>query len=228
MAAIAPVIVVGGLRISGPFKHGRQWGVTAVDSITEETVEKLFASQALAQRFIDEFTGGKAAVDPLADDPDGPAKTNALADKRKAEVAPTPGNIGWNNVRLSPHAGAKDATPAKFNLRPVVEALEAYGLDPFMEIARSLTEKVQAFKRDGSPAIDPNTGEPIMVDNIGGLARAQLLMQLGEFTAPRLKAVEMKVKDERTLTAEQLDAKIAVLLKRDAAAAAKAKDSDAV
>lgn len=227
MPADVPAIVLGSLRVSGPERvpSGRpggsaRWRVTAVDSVLEDVAEKVFTSRTAAQAFIDELATGHAPVDPLADDPDAPARTTELAGKdaqRTIATATSPAQLNGKHTRPEPGKGgpgqsAKDAARAPFNLKAVAEALVEAELDPFVEVARVLQEQRPIFNRDGTPQMDEATGLQRTERVINGLDRAKILVELGQYVAPKLKAVEMKVEDKRTLSQEQLDQRIADLI----------------
>lgn len=232
--------IVGPLRVIGPTKqtsHGGpavRWVVTAIDSVAEDIAEKVFPSAAKAQAFIDELVSGAPPVDPLAEV--APTISGACSNrgsqgqKTLGEIAPpTPPTLDGRHTRRAPGdggpgaKGAKDPDAAPFNLKSVREALIQEGLDPFVEVARVLTERVPVMQ-DGKPVLDAE-GRPITVPRIGGVDRAKILVELGQYVEPKLKAVEVKVEDKTQLTEDQLNARIARLFAADAAARAAALGS---
>ena len=93
----------------------------------------------------------------------------------------------------------------------VREVLTEYELDPFAELAKVLMRQEPLVSRAGSPVLD-DEGKPVMVDRITGVERAKVLVELAQYVSPKLKAVEMKVEDNRTMTDEQLAQRINALM----------------
>jgi hypothetical protein len=213
----------GSLRVSGPHKHVRgttvRWEVLAVDASLEDTVSKVFASKAKAQAFIDEMVCGAAPIDPLASE--GNTKT-VQADRVLDTHLPAPPTLDRRHTRTDTRFGdVKDPATAPFNLKAVTEALVDAGLDPFVELARALQERVPVLLADGSPRLDPVTGQPMDRLVMGARDRASVLIELAQYYTPKLKAVDVRVEDKRQLTEEQLNERIAGVLERAAADAAK-------
>jgi len=221
---VGPLVVVGPTRFTTS-KGNTAWRVVAVDSSIEETAEKVFSSAVKAQTFIDGLVSGAAPIDPLEE----ARGTMASADNRsgsnglheRAETTPTPPTLNHRHTRVDPYTGLKDPERSPFNLKSVVEALTGEGLDPFVEVARVLKERVPVVDRNGQPVIDRETGKPVTVPKIGGVERAKLLVELGQYVSPKLKAVDVKVEDKGALTEEQLDQRIAAIYARRAAELAK-------
>jgi hypothetical protein len=222
--------IVGPLRVRGPIApaHGvggsRHWTVLAVDSMTEETAEKEFGSAVKAQAFIDTLVDGAPPVDPLAEVTRGlPSgdKHSGSASVTAVTTTPTPATLDRKHTRRAPGvtSGPKDPDAAPFNLKSVREALEDAGLDPFVEVARVLNERYTVTDADKKPVLDAE-GQPIMRPLIGGIDRAKILVELGQYVAPKLKAVEVKVEDKTQLTEAQVDRRIADLFAAHAAAGA--------
>lgn len=97
-----------------------------------------------------------------------------------------------------------------FNLRAVVDVLEAEGLDPTAEIAKILKAEVPVLNRDGSPMLGAD-GEPIMKPVLDGDTRARVLLELQQYVHPKLKAVEVKMTGP-TMSEEQIDQRLRHLL----------------
>lgn len=230
-AIVARRWIVGDVVIEGPLRvpprlagHPDEWHVTATDRVIEDTQIKVFTTAGKAQRFIDELTSGKPPVDPLADDPLGPAKTNLLNERAPASTAPTPATLTNRNARMTAAPGEKKIAEASpFNLKAVAEALIGEELDPFVEVSKAL--KLRRYVRDdkGQHVIDPTTNEPIWTYELDPSTRAKILIELGQYIAPKLKAVEVKVEDKRTLTEDQLNQRITAFLERAAAVPGEAK-----
>lgn len=221
--------IVGPLRVRGPIapvaglpgSKGDQWTVLAVDSVTEETAEKAFSSATKAQAFIDSLVNGADPVDPLAEA--APEIVNPGTGSQGAfrpTTTATPATLTARHTRRQDgeaKTDPKNPAAAPFNLKSVSEALTDAGLDPFVEIAKVLKERVP-IHRDGKPLVDDTTGEPVTVPLISGVDRAKILVELGQYVAPKLKAVEMKVEDKTKLTEEELDRRIAAFAAKQEAA----------
>jgi hypothetical protein len=209
---------VGSLRVSGPHKHVRgmsvRWEVIAVDEALEDVASKFFPSKAKAQAFIDQLVEGAPPIDPLASE--GNTKT-VQADRVLNTQLPARPTLDGRHTRSRGRlveGEPKDAATAPFNLRAVKAVLEDEQMDPFVEIARALTETVPVLMADGSPRLDPATGEPLVRRAIGARDRASILIELAQYYTPKLKAVEMKVEDKRDLSEQQLDERIGAILER--------------
>lgn len=206
---MAELRVIGGVRVSGPEKIGRNWCVMAVDPVLEEVAEKWFPSAPKAQAWIDELVRGHPAEDPLAGNVPESVKKGCVS--MRPEPAPAPPQLTKSHTRLVDTANTKqpkDPAKAPFNLGAVRDVLERYQLDPFAEIAQVLQKTRTVKTRDDDGKVS-GTEEVLVVD---GLERAKILVELGQYIAPKLKAVEMKVEDKTKLTAEQLDERIDRLL----------------
>ena len=216
------VWVIGTTRIEGPLRvpprlagGNSEWHVKATDTLVEDSITKVFSSVGKAQTFIDEITSGAAPVDPLAGGPDAPAKSIGAAAKVPSPVGATPATLTHRNARMTAPAGGKrDANVSPFNLKAVAEALIGEEMDPFVEVAKALKKRYWVIDGDGKAVIDPTTGEPAWRYEIGITDRAKILIELGQYIAPKLKAVEVKVEDKRTLSEEQLNDRIGAFLAR--------------
>ena len=215
--ASAPKQHVGSLTITGPWllAPGR-WRVEAYDNVLEDAAHKDFGSQGKAFAFIAGLVTGQAEPDPLA---------VAIPNKRSVDAAAGAfGQLAQSPQLTRQHT--RDHTPgvprdpatSPFNLRAVRDVLTAYELDPFAEIAEVLMRKAPARDRSGAVLTD-DEGKAIMSPQIGGLERAKVLIELAQYITPKLKAVEMKVEDKRTLTDEQLADRIGALTAKLVAAA---------
>jgi hypothetical protein len=217
--------VVGPLRVNGPLRMGKgKWSVIAVDSMTEETAEKVFDTAGKAQTFIDELVGGAPPVDPLVEA--APEIVNPSPNAlplRPIVTTATPATLTRRHTRQvegagGPGQGEKDPDAAPFNLKAVRDALVDAEFDPFVELTRVLKEDAAVVKN--GEAVLGADGKPLRVHAIRGIDRAKILVELGQYVAPKLKAVEVKVEDVNKLTPEQMDARIALLLGRHKAATA--------
>lgn len=104
-----------------------------------------------------------------------------------------------------------------FNLRGVSEVLAEAGLNPTVELVKAISERRVVTDRNGKPVVDAD-GNQVTEPVIDNTLRVKVLMEMQQFVAPKLKAVEVTVK-EPDLTEEQIDARIAALQERQARAA---------
>lgn len=232
--------VVGSLTVRGPYRLPQPigapqgvkplWGVHAVDAALEDEAEKTFPSAAAAQRFIDELVSGAPPVDPLADDPDEPARSRGAQRQRPEDIVGNRATLTKSHTRRpagqgGPGAkGAKDPAAAPFNLKAVAEVLVEYGLNPFEEVARVMQARrpvryPPGHEQAGQIVLDDD-GNEVTEPVIHGIDRAKIGLELGKYIAPKLKAVEMKVEDKTKLTEAELDERIAAMLQRRADAPA--------
>lgn len=199
---VAPAVDVGGLQLIGPvlLAPGR-WAVHLEDPTLETRETKTFSSQGRAQGFIDELVKGTRGEDPLK--PELPPSMNAQAHE-VASTAATPPQLNRTRAKKDPLTGER----TRFNIEAVRDTLERYGLDPFAEIAKVCLEQKPLLDKQGNAVLGPDN-KPLMVDSVSGLQRAQIMVELGQYVAPKLKAVEHKVEDPNKLTEEQVDERIA-------------------
>jgi hypothetical protein len=202
----APRRTFGDLTVIGPWHAASgRWRLQAQDDLTGETVEKTFPTPERAETWLAELTSGHQAVDPMVE--------AAPPDKRRSAFEPAQAaTLNGHHTRHSAPAGqARDAKAAPFNLRAVAEVLVDYELDPIAEIAKVLMER-KVLMRNGVPVIDPETNKPVMVEQVTGLERGKLLVELAQYVRPKLKAVEMKVETKDDLTDEKLAERIGKLM----------------
>lgn len=124
-------------------------------------------------------------------------------------VKPGSGSAGLRTVANRNASG--------FNLRGVAEVLAEAGLNPAEELVRVLKERRVVTDRNGNAILDEK-GEPVTEPTIDHTLRVKVLMEMQQFVAPKLKAVEVTVK-EPDLTEEQIDQRIAALQEKQARAA---------
>lgn len=209
----APRRTFGDILVIGPWHAASgRWRLQAVDDLTGETVEKTFPTPERAETWLAEFATGTAPVDPLAvERPHNKHSTDTHTQGTSNAASPVQLN-GWYTRQSAAPGHKRDAKAAPFNLRAVAEVLTEYELDPIAEIAKVLMERKPALKRDGTPVIDPDTGQPVMVEQVTGLERGKLLVELAQYVRPKLKAVEMKVETKDDLTDEKLNERIGKLM----------------
>lgn len=169
------------------------WDVRIIDTVIEEEITKTFTTKGKGEAFILEQTRGPQTT------------RNRHAQSKMAELWPDAKQITRNaTAGVDRRGGKKVATGEgagrKFNLRPVIEVLEEYGLDPTAEIAKVLGKTRKVKGKDGQPDEE--------VHLVEGVDRAKVLTELIQYVQPKLKSVEMKVKDERVMTDEEIDARI--------------------
>lgn len=199
-AGTPPTIEIGGQLLIGPvlLAPGR-WAVHLEDPTLETRETKTFPSKGRAQGFIDELVKGSRDADPLASDI---APSIGAAAKVPSPVGATPAQLNRTHAMKDPLTGER----TRFNIGAVVDTLERYELDPFAEIAKVCLEKKPLLDKSGAAVL--LNGEPVMVDAVSGLQRAQIMVELGQYVAPKLKATELKVTDPNKLTEEQVDKRI--------------------
>ena len=93
--------------------------------------------------------------------------------------------------------------PKGINLGKVAEVLIARGLDPTEELVDILQKTKPVTLKDGTQA-----QVPVLDDDV----RAKVLLELQQYVAPKLKAIEVKVDGTLELTNEQIDARLKQLL----------------
>lgn len=110
---------------------------------------------------------------------------------------------------VTPDASSTGRRGKGMNLRPVMEVLLEYGLDPAAELAKALTEMKPVTDRQGNPVLGDD-GKPLMQPVLDADARSRLHVELLQYTRPKLKAVEVTMKAPE-LTDEQVERRIAML-----------------
>lgn len=101
---------------------------------------------------------------------------------------------------------------AGLNLRAVADVLESYGLDPIEEVAKAVMAK-EPVVVNGQPVMDPDTGKVIEKHLLPIDLRVKTLIELAQYSRPKLKAVEVTVKPPE-LTDEQIERRLQGLLSR--------------
>lgn len=203
----APRRTFGDLTVIGPWHAASgRWRLQAQDDLTGETVEKTFPTPERAETWLAELTSGHQAVDPMVE--------AAPRDDRRSAFEPAQAaTLNGHHTRHSVPGQKRDQVAAPFNLRAVAEVLVDYELDPIAEIAKVLMER-KPLMRNGVPVIDPETQKPVMVEQVTGLERGKLLVELAQYVRPKLKAVEMKVETKDDLTDEKLAERIGKLMSK--------------
>ncbi len=213
------ILTPDGGEIEGPTQRADgKWVVTARDPLLGETAEKVFPSQSRAQMWLDALVSGTDAEDPLENSAAcaEPARPGGIAfhangTQLAANAKQLTGAHTRRDGRGQTSADAQ-ANGAKFNLRAVREVLEDYGLDPFAELAQVLQRTETRKKRDAEGNVIEGEFEEVHV--ISGVDRAKVLVELGQYVQPKLKAVEMKVEDVTKLSEEQIDQRLGKLLSK--------------
>lgn len=104
---------------------------------------------------------------------------------------------------------------AGLNLAAVGEVLARYGLDPAERLGEILTRRTTVVDREGNVVIDAETGKPLTRPALDPDTEAKLLTELLQYTRPKLKAIEVTVK-EPELTDEQIERRLKALMAREA------------
>lgn len=194
----------GKLVFDQPVSRGGDWVVLVRDTTTGQAVERKFPSQRLALEWTASQLAGAqphltAARADLTrprtgcsalDDDDGPSIADGLAADAAAR-RPDTSVDGPSGVEVSVRATNAAKKSGGFALRAVADVLESAGLDPTVEIVRVLQARRPVYRRDGSPAIDPETGEQATEPVLDPEVTAKTLLELQQYVKPKLKAVEV-------------------------------------
>lgn len=129
-----------------------------------------------------------------------------------ARYDPTADVPTGRQVAHGPGGRASPPGSARLNARAVGDVLASYGIDPAEELARILTTLEPVTDRSGQPLTGPD-GQPMMRPALDAETRAKLAVALLEYTRPKLKAIEVTVK-EPELSDEQIDRRLSALLAR--------------
>lgn len=173
--------------------------VTVTDTEANQTVEKTFTSLARANDWItDQMTGVKphltAARARLTGcsvlDDDEPSIAEGLAAAAAAR-RPDTSLEGPSGVEVSKRATGDAKRRGGFALRAVRDVLEEHGLDPTVEIVRVLKLRRPLYRKDGSPMLNPETGEHLTESVLDAETQAKTLLELQQYVTPKLKAVEV-------------------------------------
>lgn len=111
------------------------------------------------------------------------------------------------------HKSAATKGHPRLNLRSVAEACIDAGLDPAVEIPKALLA-TEPLIYQGKPVLNED-GTPVLRPVLDSDTRLRTLTELLSYIQPKLKAVEITLK-EPDLTEEQVQARIASLLARTA------------
>jgi hypothetical protein len=194
-------IATGRIKFEGPTlqPNGRHL-VRITDTETGEQVDKVFTSEQRAVAWLTATSMGET-----------PSEVD------ETEIPKVPDRGMWSQVlpaqQASPSNLAQASGRGRFSIRTVRAVLEDYGLDPTREIAEVLKQVVPVYDVKGNAVIGPD-GQPVTKPLVSGPQRMQIFLELQQYVTPKLKAVEMMVKDDRaTLTPEQVDTRILELLK---------------
>lgn len=114
-------------------------------------------------------------------------------------------------AQISHGPGGRASRSGKLNLRAVADVLETYGLDPIEEIAKAIVAQ-EPVVQGGQPVLDQD-GKPLMKPVLNGDVRLRSLLELAQYSRPKLKAVEVTTKAPE-LTDEQIDRRLEALITR--------------
>jgi len=174
-----------------PVQDGQLWVVTAEDAVLGVMERKKFRTRAQAFDFYTTVLLGKAAVQERMDSNDHQsrsvdANTHATALARSG------------TAQFDPRGRHTDG----INLRDVSEVLASYGLDPIAEIAGILVPH---------DVVDADTGTESKGYQLDAKERVKALLELTQYVRPKLRAVDVTVKDDE-LTEQQVDDRLRALL----------------
>jgi hypothetical protein len=124
------------------------------------------------------------------------------------------GMIG-ETAQIKHGPGGRASRSGRLNLRAVAEVLGRYDLDPIEEVARVVTALEPVLDGDGKPVIGDD-GKPAMRPVLDATTRLRTLLELAQYSRPKLKAIEVQHKPTE-LTDEQIDRRLEALLDRRAA-----------
>lgn len=134
---------------------------------------------------------------------------------RLAEV-PTPFDADYSPQIAAGQGGRTTKSRGRLNLRAVADVLETYGLDPIEEVAKVLVKEEPLLDSKGNAVINQATGEPMMKPALPADVRLRTLMELAQYSRPKLKAVEITQKAPE-LTDAQIDMRLKALMDKRAA-----------
>lgn len=225
----------GRLRFNAPVPiDGGKAMVTIVDATTGEHHEKVFRSMSRACDWVTAQVTGMST--PMQHDTkaltkareNAPVWCSVLDDDDGAETSIADGLRRDAGYRMPitaaaqgrPQAGASTTGNPKygFRLKAVREVLEEYQLDPTAELVKVLRKRRPVYVK-GQPLIDDITQEPVTEPVLDEKTTAVILTDMQQYIAPKLKAVETRIVDDRPKTLEQIDAEIAALLAKRTAQA---------
>lgn len=98
----------------------------------------------------------------------------------------------------------------RLNLRAVADVLETYGLDPIEEVAKVVVKTEPVLDDRGQPVLGED-GQPLMKPTLPPDVRLRTLLELAQYSRPKLKAVEITQK-EPELSDEQIDRRLEALM----------------
>lgn len=182
-----------------PVKDGELWVVTAEDQVLGVVARKKFRTKAQAADFYASVLLGKTAADPLANP--APGKHAVDPNTNLTSLARS------GKAQFDPRGRHTDGV----NLKDVAAVLASYGLDPAVEIAGIL-----------APCDVVGEGGEIegQLYQLDARERVKALLELMQYVRPKLKAVEVTVK-EPELTDDQVQARVQALLTKALKRAAK-------
>jgi hypothetical protein len=179
------------------------WEVVIEDMLGEQ-ITKVFPSRG---RAFDYFTEVSVGIDAR--------RVAALKEEAETARAVSPNRVGQSHGRAADLAdsgsqitaqGRRGKSKDRMNLTAVADVLAQYSLNPAEELAKILTPVV---------VVDQQTGAEIEEHRLDPADRARVLLELQQYVAPKLKAVEVSVNDPLTeMTEAQLAARAATLIGR--------------
>jgi len=110
--------------------------------------------------------------------------------------------------------GRTTKSAARLNFRAVADVLEGYNLDPIEEVAKVLMKEEPLLDKLGKLVVD-EFGNPVMKPALDTDTRLRALLEMAQYSRPKLKAVEITNKAPE-LSDEQIDMRLKALLDRRA------------
>lgn len=176
-----------------PVKEGDRWVVKAEDAVLGVTEAKKFRFKQQALDFYATVLLGKAERQERMD------SNKRGAGKHPTSVVPQATQLARSGKsQFDPRGRHTDGV----NLKDVAAVLESYGLDPIAEIAGILVPH-DVVGEDGEIE-----GQGYQLD---AKERVKALLELTQYVRPKLKAVEVTMK-EPELTDDQVQTRVQALL----------------
>jgi hypothetical protein len=217
---------VGVLTVNPPEQRLGEWVCAVVHRDRKETVLRPFGAGPDGKAKALEWytTQALAASHTLPSRPEvplaagrGQARRTCAAlddeDEHTSVAAGLAAEAGYQQPITAQAASGKqlsDVGKKRYGLRVgrVREVLEEYGLDPTAELAKVLLKRKPLFDRKtGQPLLDEHgvqLTEPVLDEKTA----TGVLIDLQQYVAPKLKAVEVIQKDDLPESVEEVDSRI--------------------
>lgn len=136
-----------------------------------------------------------------------------VGDVPRMAAVPDPYGTPYAPQIAAGQGGRTTKSLGRLNLRAVADVLETYGLDPIEEVAKILVKEEPLLDRQGNAVINQATGAPMMKPALPSDVHLRTLLELAQYSRPKLKAVEITQKAPE-LTDDQVEKRLAALLDR--------------